>query len=178
MRKPPPAAVDLATLPKTPMSDLRRLWSAHFREPPSAQRLLLIRELAYRVQEELHGSMDAATRRLITAAMRAATTPIPPPVPAGSDDDETPARPASTSPKRLRGVSSRELSPGTRLVRVWNNRTYEVVVLGDGQGFGYQDRAFRSLTKLAREITGHHQSGPKFFGLVSYWSASTQEASS
>jgi hypothetical protein len=57
----------------------------------------------------------------------------------------------------------RELKPGTRLVREWQGRTYDVLVL-DG-GFSWQDTHYRSLSALARTITGTAWSGPLFFGL-------------
>jgi hypothetical protein len=56
-----------------------------------------------------------------------------------------------------------ELKPGTRLVREWQGRTYEVLVL-DG-GFSWQGMSYRSLSALARKITGTAWSGPLFFGL-------------
>ena len=56
-----------------------------------------------------------------------------------------------------------ELKPGTRLVREWQGRTYEVLVL-DG-GFSWQGTSYRSLSAVARKITGTPWSGPLFFGL-------------
>jgi Protein of unknown function (DUF2924) len=56
-----------------------------------------------------------------------------------------------------------KLKPGTRLVRQWHARTYHVLVLD--QGFEFDGRFFRSLTSIAREITGAAWSGPRFFGL-------------
>jgi hypothetical protein len=55
------------------------------------------------------------------------------------------------------------LQPGTRLVREWHGKTYEVTVAK--QGFRYQGRQYRSLTHIARAITGANWSGPRFFGL-------------
>ena len=57
----------------------------------------------------------------------------------------------------------RDLAPGTRLVRQWQGRTYEVVALEDG--FSWQGTHYRSLSAIAREITGTPWSGPLFFGL-------------
>ena len=54
-------------------------------------------------------------------------------------------------------------SAGTRLLREWQGRTHHVTVLA--QGFEYQGRTYRSLTAIAREITGTAWSGPLFFGL-------------
>jgi hypothetical protein len=55
------------------------------------------------------------------------------------------------------------LKPGTRLLREWGGRTHSVIVL-DG-GFEYDGSRYRSLTEIARRITGAHWSGPRFFGL-------------
>lgn len=55
--------------------------------------------------------------------------------------------------------------PGTRLVREWQGRLYQVVVLASG--FEYEGRTYSSLTAIAREITGISWSGPRFFGLKS-----------
>jgi len=57
------------------------------------------------------------------------------------------------------------LKPGTRLIREWNGRTYQVeVVLG---GFVMEDQTYRSLSPIAKHITGAHWSGPRFFGISS-----------
>ena len=54
--------------------------------------------------------------------------------------------------------------PGTRLVREWHGVTYEVMVTDSG--YLWQDQVYRSLTAIAREITGANWSGPRFFGLL------------
>jgi hypothetical protein len=56
-----------------------------------------------------------------------------------------------------------ELKSGTRLVRAWQGRTYEVLVLDDG--FSWQGTHYPSLSAVARKITGTAWSGPLFFGL-------------
>src|SRR6201989_2312198 len=56
-----------------------------------------------------------------------------------------------------------ELKPGTRLIREWQGRTYDVLVLDDG--FSWQGTSYRSLSAIARKITGTAWSGPLFFGL-------------
>jgi hypothetical protein len=56
-----------------------------------------------------------------------------------------------------------ELKPGTRLVREWQGRTYEVLVVDNG--FYWRGTSYRSLSALARKITGTAWSGPLFFGL-------------
>ena len=57
------------------------------------------------------------------------------------------------------------LSPGTRLLREWQGRTHHVTVLT--QGFEHDGRTYKSLTAIARHITGTAWSGPLFFGLRS-----------
>ena len=66
-------------------------------------------------------------------------------------------RHASSSPAAF------SLSAGTRLLREWNGQTHHVTVL-DG-GFAYDGRTWRSLSAIARFITGTRWSGPLFFGL-------------
>jgi hypothetical protein len=57
------------------------------------------------------------------------------------------------------------LAPGTRLLRQWKGITHHVTVLA--QGFEYREQTYRSLTAIARQITGTAWSGPLFFGLRS-----------
>jgi hypothetical protein len=58
---------------------------------------------------------------------------------------------------------SGQMHPGARLIREWNGRTHEVEVLTDG--FLWKGRRFRSLSAVAREITGARWSGPRFFAV-------------
>jgi hypothetical protein len=53
--------------------------------------------------------------------------------------------------------------PGTRLVREWQGKVYEVTVMEDG--FAWDGRTYPNLTRIATEITGTKWSGPRFFGL-------------
>jgi hypothetical protein len=55
------------------------------------------------------------------------------------------------------------LKPGTRLLREWQGRTHEVLV--SDNGFVWQQARYRSLSQIARAITGTSWSGPVFFGL-------------
>jgi hypothetical protein len=61
------------------------------------------------------------------------------------------------------GPARPTIKPGTRLVRSWNGRTISVQVAQDG--FVFEDRQYGSLSAIAREVTGSHWSGPRFFGL-------------
>lgn len=69
--------------------------------------------------------------------------------------------------RALRGgkaaVSSPTVTVGTQLVRSWNGRTLSVIATA--QGFTFEDKTYRSLSAIAREVTGTAWSGPRFFGL-------------
>jgi hypothetical protein len=122
--------------------DLRTEWRRLLRtNPPSLSRDLLVRALAYRVQELAHGGLPkASARKLATlAAELGRDGPI-----------STEARP--------------RIKPGARLVREWRGRTHVVTATQDG--FAYAGKAYPSLTGIARAITGARWSGPRFFGLV------------
>ncbi len=59
---------------------------------------------------------------------------------------------------------TRTLTPGARLIREWQGRTIAVLVTEDG--FLFEERAYRSLSQIARLVTGAHWSGPRFFGIT------------
>lgn len=107
--------------------------------PPSVPTSLLRRLVAQRLQERRYGALPALVARELARLGQ------------------------EKSGAEL--VRSRiELTPGTRLVREWNGRTISVEVIEDG--FSYGDRTWRSLTGIARHVTGAHWSGPRFFGLT------------
>ena len=57
------------------------------------------------------------------------------------------------------------IQEGTRFIREWRGQTIEVAALAGG--FEWNGKTFRSLSEIAREVTGAHWSGPRFFGLKS-----------
>lgn len=123
-------------------SGLRQEWRRLFRsDPPQLSRDLVLRALAYRLQEREHGGLPKATLRRIAAQTRELRAD-------GSERAEPSAR----------------VRPGARLVREWRGRTHTVTVTEDG--FEYARKTYTSLTPIAKAITGAHWSGPRFFGLV------------
>jgi len=165
-------ALDVEHLAGLAISDLRDLWSKHMgRAAPPSQKRLLIRELAWRAQERVHGGLDAETRRLLDRAVRAATKGDVP------SDGEVPV-----TKRRSRGAastiraSSSDLPPATKLSRVWRGVRYEVYVLEGGRRFQYRDRAYGSLSEIAREITGTRWSGPRFFGMTTREGVSDEQS--
>jgi len=132
----------LARLPELNLGELRQQWRTLYKAEASTHlsRELLVRAIAYRMQEVASGGLRPGRQRQLRQIAQ--------------QFKETGA---ANIPPRL------ELKPGTRLVREWRGRTHEVLVL-DG-GFSWQNTRYRSLSALARKITGTAWSGPLFFGL-------------
>lgn len=122
--------------------ELRMRWQKYYRveAPDHLSRDLLTRGIAHKIQEDHQGGLSQSTkRRLRTLAQKLDT------------EGNT-----SFDPGQF-------LKPGAKLVREWRNRTHNVIVREDG--YDYDGHRYRSLTQIARMITGAHWSGPRFFGL-------------
>ena len=137
---------DLGKLTK---EELLARWRKLPGQPPPPARLdRLIRELAYRLQEERHGKLDKNTRVSLARHMAAFEKSL---------HAIKPETPAKTPVKIL-------LETDSVLTRQWNDRTLTVQVLG-ARDFLFEGKRFKSLSAIAREVTGQHLSGPLFFGL-------------
>ena len=146
---------DIDGLPDLPIGKLRELWAQHVpRQDPPRNKMMMARELARIVQERMYGGMDAQTKRLLDAAVRAAEAA------AKARLSGTPPRPVDRTVPVLPG-----LAPGSRLVRTWRGRDHEVTVVAQDR-FLYQGKEYASLSEIARFITGTRWSGPRFFGLA------------
>lgn len=110
-------------------------------EPPAVGRTLLSLAVAHRLQEKALGGMPSAQARVLArlGAQFARTGDI------GTDAAAT-------------------LKTGSRLVRDWQGECHHVLICDDG--YRYRDQHFRSLSEIARTITGARWSGPRFFGLM------------
>lgn len=71
--------------------------------------------------------------------------------------------PLASDGKLTLSAGRRKLGPGARLFREWSGRTHTVDVTENG--YLYEETVYRSLSAIARRITGAHWSGPRFFGL-------------
>lgn len=173
--------VDLAALDTLPLDEIRTLWRAYGGRGSPPQPRLMIRQIAFTAQSHIYGDIDPLTRRLLKLAMRDAasesdaTSARSGQVPSASPKRTTPtltstSKPTSTStsqPSRKPTVSMNiPLPSGARLVRVWRGRTHEVTVVENGNAFVYEGTTYRSLSSVAKAITGSVWSGPKFFGLT------------
>lgn len=133
-------ANELDALASLSPAQLRERWSClEDSPPPSVPASLLRRLLAQRLQERRYGALPALVAREL-------------------------ARLGQEKPGAEPVRSRIKLTPGTRLVREWNGQTISVEVIEGG--FSYGDRTWRSLTEIARRVTGAHWSGPRFFGLA------------
>jgi hypothetical protein len=133
---------EIAALPTLSAQELRVAWRGLRCGEPTAgsSRDLMLREIAYKMQERAHGGLAPAIKRRLRALA------------AEIEANGT----GAIAPAIF-------LKPGTRLLREWGGRPHTVIVLDDG--FDYNGERHRSLTEIARRITGVHWSGPRFFGL-------------
>ena len=138
----PAPPLDFAALIQLTPGALRALWPQWFDRPPPAKirRELLMRALAYRMQERTSGGLTTATRTKLRALAEAVTKP------AKGD-----------------GLARPRLTPGTHVIREWGNERHQVTV--EAVGYIYRGQRYRSLSEIARKITGTRWSGPVFFGV-------------
>lgn len=135
----------LAELKTAPTPDLKKRWRQLFEtEPPPYNRRFLESRLAYRIQELAYGGLKPTTiRRLEDLGEQLDGGKI-----------AVRKRPANDTP-----------IAGTRLIREWQSIEQTVTVLIDG--YEWQGRPYKSLSAVARAITGTRWNGLVFFGLKS-----------
>jgi Protein of unknown function (DUF2924) len=133
-------AGELARLGTLSPAELRAEWlGLTGLAAPNLGTVLLRRLLAQRLQEKRLGALPAMVVRVLERAVMSGPMP-----------------PASRT--------TMTLMPGARLIREWQGRT--IAVLTTESGFTWEGRDYRSLSHIAREVTGAHWSGPRFFGLA------------
>jgi hypothetical protein len=123
------------------LAQLRQKWTALFGESPSPHlgRVLMIRAIAYRMQEKAFGGLKPSTQRILDRLC------------------DGHGKAAQQRGPRMRAGA------GTVLIREWRGVRHRVTVLE--QDVVYRGRRYKSLSEVARAITGTHWSGPLFFGL-------------
>jgi len=153
-RDPQKMTSQLDRLRELSPTELREQWQTLFgaNPPPKLRSSLLVQGIAYRLQEKALGGLKPATVRLLERIA----------------DDAAARRQAAPTPTKIR------VNAGTVLVREWHGTKHQVTVLKDG--FLYRAKHFRSLSQIARTITGSRWSGPLFFGLKSSRKEQNSEA--
>jgi hypothetical protein len=134
---------ELAQLGSLDRSTLRQRWKVCFgsEPPPRTGRWVMIAAVAYALQEGAFGGLRPSTRRLLARIA----------------EDAAAHRPLNSR--------RRKTGAGTVLLREWHGVTHRVTVLE--HGILFRGKHYRSLSQVAREITGCGWSGPLFFGLRS-----------
>ena len=124
-------------------SELLVLWQELYNKaaPPGIRREILVPFLGYKIQENAYGGLKPAALAELRRIARA------------FDRNRTSNQP----------LGRPRIKTGTRLFRQWRGHTHEVFVTESG--YEYQRVSYRSLSEIARRITGTRWSGPAFFGL-------------
>ena len=133
---------DIAALKSRSYDDLRFAWQRAYRNNPPKflSRDLLELGIAWKLQERAFGGLGVTAKRHL--------------------DEVAGAIGAKSDIAKVRRIS---LRPGARLLREWAGEVHEVLVTEDG--FEWRGKTWRSLSVIAREMTGTRWSGPRFFGL-------------
>jgi hypothetical protein len=138
-----PILARLAALKALSVNELKAEWQALFDAPaPNNSRTFLEGRLAYRIQELTYGGPDKQTRRLLDLL---------------ADEVE------GTLTRKAQIADPRNPVVGTKLIRAWNGVAHTVTVLREG--FDWEGRRYKSLSAVARAITGTRWNGYRFFGL-------------
>lgn len=135
----------LALLRTLSIDELRAKWNELYgTEAPSYKSQFMMKRLAYRIQELYFSGLPQAAKNVLSEI--ASGDPV-----------------ASANVVLATDKPEGELLAGTRFVRFWNGVRHEVLV--HEHGFEYNNKLFRSLSAIAREITGTRWNGKVFFGI-------------
>ncbi len=139
--------IEIAHLRDLDLKSLRLRWKGVTGRSASAhlERHLLFVMLAYRIQTDAFGDLDAGTVQVLKAAV-------------GSEGSA-----AITKLTNKLDQRNQELAPGAILTSEWSGREHRVMVLAEG--FAFEGKTYDSLSKVALAITGTRWNGPRFFGL-------------
>ncbi len=136
-------APQLAKLACLSVDDLKAEWSRVIGgvAPKNTRREYLLRAIAHRLQCDAHAGLSKTLRRALLKIAEHSR----------SQSDKPTAQP------------TRSLKAGARIFREWKGAVHEIEVVENG--YRYRDKTYKSLSKIARQITGTRWSGPAFFGL-------------
>lgn len=145
----------MALLQSMSLEQLREKWlDLYGGQPPQYKKQFLVKRLGYRIQELFYGGLsERAKTHLGQVAKGDLVATVNRRIPEERKANET-------------------ILPGTRLVRIWNDQRYEVTV--QAEGYEFDGRTFRSLSAVAREITGTRWNGKVFFGLKKVYGKKTE----
>ncbi len=117
---------------------LHAIWAAIFKDRQQPQsNYIIISQIAYFLQEQKYGGLSVRTQNQLNRLIEG---------------------------KVQHPFNKCTFKSSPQLVREWNSKKYHVAVLGKNE-FQYDGKVYKSLSAIAKEITGAHWSGPLFFGL-------------
>ena len=147
----------IARLQKMSVAELREKWQELYGEEPRvSNRVWLWKRLAWRIQELEYGGLSHAAKKRLEELMPTAELALR--NPPGSMKQQTPSAPVEHK------VRDRRIPPpGTVLLRKYKDQSIAVTVLEDG--FEWEGREYGSLSAVAKEVTGSHLNGVRFFHL-------------
>jgi hypothetical protein len=134
---PDAIAAEIARLDGLPLAGLKAAWAGEFRREPAKGmwRDLLVRTLAWRLQEKAFGGHEKVTLNLLE----------------------------SCGQKKVGDQRCQRLKAGTVLIRDFEGVRHTVTIMPNG--FVWQEKTYSSLSAIAKIITGTNWNGPRFFGL-------------
>ncbi len=153
-------AKEVAAMERMTVDELRAKYADVFGEPTNGRnKRWLIKRIAWRMQANAEGDLSERARRRAMELANDADLRMTPPrerKPAPAVDEQTIA---AATPV----VAATNLMPGTALKREYKGQTIRVMVLADG--FEYLGERYKSLSAVAKAVTGQHWNGRLFFGL-------------
>lgn len=159
-------AKEIDALQQMTTSELaERYQQLHGQPVRTRHRAYLIRKVAWRIQANAEGDLSERARR--RAAELANDTDVRVMAPKTVlCPNEGPGHTVRATVRDGERRDPRLPSPGTAIVRQYKGRTIWVLVLEDGEGFEWEGERYRTLTAIARKVTGGHINGFRFFRLT------------
>lgn len=160
-------ATEIAALGRMTTGDLAERYAELHGQPcRTRHRAYLIRKIAWRLQANAEGDLSERARRRAAELANDADVRVMAPktmiCPPQIGESAVLTKPVPTAQNKP--ADPRLPAPGSAIVREYKGRTHRVVILDDGR-FEYEGERYRSLTAVAKEITGSHINGFRFFAL-------------
>ena len=154
---------ELAALPAMTTTELCRRYEELFGQPVRTRhKAYLVRKIAWRIQALAEGDLsERARRRAEELANDADVRLMPPRRPTGATG--TAAGGTRTLKAPTAAADARLPAPGAAIVRTYKGRQVRVIVRTDG--FEYDGQRYKTLTAVAKAVTGSHMNGFRFFRL-------------
>jgi hypothetical protein len=153
-------AKEVAAMERMTVGQLRAKYADVFGEPTNGRnKRWLIKRIAWRMQANAEGDLSERARRRAMELANDADLRMTPP--RERKAAPIPDAPTATVPNAVAATTS--LLPGTALKREYKGQTIRVMVLADG--FEYLGERYKSLSAVAKAVTGQHWNGRLFFGL-------------